>query len=246
MRRFLALLLPILAFTAQPVGAQVVIYEEIVEEDVVLLDTGTTRFVDVAPAPVPRSVAAYGPFRVIDAGRAALVDATDERSPGAFAAMLRDYPALAVLEMVDCPGTDDDQANLRLGRMIRERGLATHVPEGGSVRSGAVELFLAGVRRSAEPGAEFAVHAWLDQDGREPDDYAAEDEANREYIDYYRAMGMSAAEARAFYDMTNSVPHADARWLTAAEMGQWVRFDDPRANPHGETLASLDLSPALQ
>ena len=36
---------------------------------------------------------------------------------------------------------------------------------------------------------------------------------------------MSEAEARGFYAMTNSVPNADAKWLTARDMGQWVRLD---------------------
>lgn len=247
MSRSLAFLLPILAFIAPAAQAQAItIYEETVEEEVVVVDTGTARFVDVAPAPVPAGIAVYGPFRVIDAGRAALVDATDGRSPALFAAMLRDHPAIAVLEMIDCPGTDDDQANLRLGHMIRAHGLATHVPRGGSVRSGAVELFLAGARRSAAPGAEFAVHSWLDQDGREPGDYAPDDVANREYVDYYRAMGMSEAQARAFYDMTNSVHHADARWLTVAEMSQWVGLDSQGDDRGGEALASLDLNHRLR
>ena len=38
---------------------------------------------------------------------------------------------------------------------------------------------------------------------------------------------MSEAEARAFYAMTNSVPNADAKWLTVADMGQWVHLDGP-------------------
>jgi hypothetical protein len=236
MRRLLALIVPLLAFAAQPLAAQEIVYE-VVEEEVVLLETGSDRFVALEPAPVPQGIAAYGPFRVIDASRAALVDVTDERSPGAFSAMLRDHPGIAVLELVDCPGTDDDQANLRLGRMIRARGIATHVPDGGSVRSGAVELFLAGAQRSADPTAEFAVHAWMDEDGREPEDYAATAPENRDYLNYYQAMGMSAAEAAAFYAMTNSVPHADAKWLTAAEMGRWVRLDQP--------ARSLDLTPEL-
>lgn len=228
MRRLLVLILSALACLAHPAAAQRIVYEEIVEEEYVVLDTGTTRFVDVAPAPVPRGIAAFGPFRVVDADHAALVDATDERSPAMFAAMLRAFPGIAVIEMIDCPGTDDDGANLELGRMIRARGIATHVPDGGSVRSGAVELFVAGVRRSAAPTAEFAVHAWRDEDGLEPADYAADAPANRTYLDYYRAMGMSAAEAAAFYAMTNSVPNADARWLNAAEMGRWVRLDPAR------------------
>jgi hypothetical protein len=240
MRRFLALLFPILALAAQPARAQQVVYEEVIEE-VIVLEAGTERFVGAAPAPVPHGIAAYGPFRVLDAAHAALVDVTDEASPAAFAAMLRDYPGIAVLEMIECPGTDDDQANLRLGRTIRAKGIATHVPDGGSVRSGAVELFLAGVRREAEPKAEFAVHSWMDEDGREPADYAADAPENRAYLDYYRAMGMDAAQAAAFYAMTNSVHFADARWLSAAEMAHWVRLDDPR----GGRLASLDLNPRL-
>ena len=167
----------------------------------------------------------YGPFRVLDGARAALVGVTDAASPAAFADMLRDHPGIVLIEMLDCPGTEDDLANLDLGRMIRARGIATHVPSDGSVRSGAVELFLAGSRRYADAGAEFAVHAWLDVDGLEPADYAADDPQNTRYLDYYRQMGMSGREARAFYAMTNSVPFESARWFGAAEMARWVALD---------------------
>lgn len=179
----------------------------------------------VAPAVVPRGLAAYGPFRVLDSGRAALVGVTDETTIPAYLRMLRDHPGIMTLELVEAPGTENDRANLKLGRMIHARGMATHVPSGGSVRSGAVELFLAGVTRSADKGAEFAVHAWADEDGREANDYPADAPENRAYIDYYREMGMAPAEARAFYAMTNSVPNADAKWLSAADMGQWVRLN---------------------
>lgn len=221
MKRLFALLLPILACLATPVLADSVQYETVEY----VSDGGSERFVSAAPAAVPTGIASYGPFRVLDGTRAALVDVTDQRSPAEFGAMLRDYPGISLLEMVECPGTDDDRANLQLGRMIHARGIATHVPEGGSVRSGGVELFIAGARRIADPGAEFAVHAWADEDGREPADYAAGSPENRAYLDYYREMGMSGAEAAAFYAMTNSVPNADAKWLSAEDMGQWVRLD---------------------
>lgn len=216
MRAFLAALASAFALLAAPVAAQQVTYEDIAYE------TGSERFVETVAVETPRGIAAYGPFRVLDSGRAALVDVTDAASPAAFAAMVRDYPGIAVLELVECPGTDDDRANLRLGRMIRARGIATHVPAGGSVRSGAVELYLAGARRSADPAAEFAVHAWADDEGRGPEDYAPDSLANRSYIDYYREMGMDAGQALAFYAMTNSVPHDGARWLSAAEMAAWT------------------------
>lgn len=184
-------------------------------------------------------IAQFGPFRVLDERRAALVAGTDARSPAAFAAMLAAYPRLKVIEFHDAPGTSHDIANLRLGRMIRAAGLETYVPAGGSARSGAVELFLAGTRRRIDPGALFAVHAWRDQRGREPADFAANAPENRMYIDYYTEMGMSEAEARAFYALTNSVPHQSALWLTGSEMARWIAQDP---TPRHRAIPALPAS----
>ena len=229
MRCLAALALSLLALSAVPAAAQVVTVTETVEITEYISDdaqvSGSERFVMAAPVELPRGIASFGPFRVLDPGRAALVDATDEASPAQFQAMLRAYPGIALIEMIECPGTEDDRANLKLGRMIHARGISTHVPAGGSVRSGGVELFLAGVSHRADPGAEFAVHSWADEDGREAKDYADTAPENRAYIGYYEEMGMAAAQAKAFYAMTNSVPNAQAKWLTAADMGQWVRLD---------------------
>jgi hypothetical protein len=203
-------------------------------------DPGTARVVEVTaqPAPAKRSIAAYGPFRVLDGAHAALVGVTDAGSPDAFAAMVRDFPEIGTLEMIACPGTEDDHANLALGRMIRARGLDTHVPDGGFVGSGAVELFLAGLHRYAEPTADFAVHSWEDADGRQPGDLAPDAPQNRAYIDYYEAVGLTAPEAQAFYAMTNSVPFSGAKWLKRADLARWVRLDS--------ALPPLDLIGTLQ
>ena len=224
MRRLFALIALSASALATPAAAQmrtIMVVEE---------------WVDDAPSlTVPQGIAAYGPFRVLDERRAALVDATDRASPAEFTSMLRDHPGIATLELIECPGTDDDVANLKLGRMIRAQGIATHVPAGGSVRSGAVELFVAGARRSIDDGAEFAVHAWRDSDGREPGDFAADSSVNRTYLEYYREMGI--ARPQAFYDMTNAVANAGALWLTAQDMRSWLgeeRVGDV-------TVAYLDL-----
>lgn len=237
MRRAFALVLPILALATAPAAAGEVtvsttVYEteqgtvtETVETTTWLSEGGSERFVAAQPAAVPKGIARFGPFRVLDATRVALVDVTDADSPRQFAALLAAHPGIALIEMIECPGTEDDRANLRLGRMIRARGIATHVPAGGSVRSGGVELFLAGAQRIADPGAEFAVHSWEDDLGREASDYAANAPENRKYLDYYREMGMSETEAGAFYAMTNAVPFEQARWFGAEEMGHWVKLD---------------------
>ncbi|MEE4200856.1 alpha/beta hydrolase [Erythrobacter sp.] len=178
-----------------------------------------------------QAFAQYGPFRVAEPGRAVIVGSTDASSPRDFDAMLRDFPGIRVLEMVEAPGTSNDIANLAVGRRIRAAGIATHVPRGGSVRSGAVELFLAGATRTLEDGAQFAVHSWLDNHGREADDVGAGDAAHRMYVDYYVEMGMSAPAARAFYAMTNSVPHHSALWLGAQEIRGWLPPAGSRAGP---------------
>lgn len=175
--------------------------------------------------PEVKAIAAFGPFRVIDKGHAALVRETDGASPAAFKAMLKAFPGIGTIEFVECPGTLDDIANLQLGRMIRAAHLDTDVPDGGSVRSGAVELFLAGLHRHADPQAEFAVHSWRDDTGREPRDVPAADPVNRTYIAYYQQMGLTAEKAAAFYALTNSVPNDDALWLTKIDIAQYAAVD---------------------
>lgn len=234
MLRIARFLLPLVALLPHSLAAQEIAYDFDFGEPelaIPLAQDGGERMVEVAHAqPLPAG-GAYGPFRVVDDVHAALEGVTDETSDADFAAMMRDHPGIATIEMVDCPGTEDDRVNLRLGRMIRARGIATHVPADGFVASGAVELYLAGVRRSAEPGAEFAVHSWEDDTGREPADYAPDAPRNRAYLDYYRAMGMSEGQARSFYAMTNSVPFSGAKWMTAADMDHWARFDEPARVP---------------
>lgn len=196
------------------------------------------------------AIAAIGPFRVLDGARVALVDITDSRSPAQFAALLEAYPHIAVIEFVEAPGTHDDLANLQLGRMIRARGIATIAPEGGSIRSGAVELFIAGAARYIDEAAEFAVHGWTDDRGLGAEDYPAQAPEHRRYIDYYMEMDMNIQQAQAFYAMTNTVSFDQALWLTGSEMRGWL--DDATMlaeKAQGAPILSasrLDFHPVLQ
>jgi hypothetical protein len=171
------------------------------------------------------AIASFGPFNVVSATLAELNGATQSGTSAQFRAMLRAYPGIAQIDMIDCPGTDDDEANFAIAHMIRQNGIATNVPSGGSVRSGAVELFLAGVKRHAAPTAEFAVHSWRDEDGREADDYAANDPANQEYINFYREIGMDADKATAFYALTNSVANDEALYLKPRDIAAYIPID---------------------
>ncbi len=194
----------------------------------VSIETEVYEWVEEAQPATPataKSFARFGPFLVVASDRVELQGSIESDTPAQFKELLRAYPAIKQIDMVDCPGTGDDEANLALARMIRKAGIATYVPNGGSVRSGGVELFLAGVKRSAAPEAEFAVHSWLDEDGMEPDDFAENDPVNREYVDYYREMGMAPDQAKAFYALTNSVPHDDALYLKPRDIAAYIPLD---------------------
>jgi hypothetical protein len=214
------------SMTAPAQAATTIAVEEILydEEE----PAGANRYVadqfgTVAPSATP--LASFGPFHMVAADRAELIGSIESETPAQFRTLLRAFPGLRQIDMVECPGTGDDEANLVLARMIRRAGISTYVPDGGSVRSGGVELFLAGTQRRAAPTAEFAVHSWMDEDGLEADDYAADDPAHLEYLSFYREMGMSDANARAFYAMTNSAPHDDALYLNGRDIARYVALD---------------------
>lgn len=169
--------------------------------------------------------ARFGPFAVVDASTVRMAGDVTSATPRQFAAMLAAFPGLKRIEMVDCPGSLDEDANLTLARAIRRAGMETVVPSGGSIRSGAVELWLAGATRSAAPDAEFGVHSWADEYGREANDYPANDPVHAEYLGLYRELGMDAAKAREFYALTNATPFDEVRYLTRADMARFVTLN---------------------
>lgn len=171
------------------------------------------------------SLGNFGPFHVVAVDRAELNGSIESDTPAQFQAMVSAFPGIAIIDMIECPGTGDDEANFSIARLIHKLGIATRVPDGGSVRSGGVELFLAGAKRYAAPTAEFAVHSWRDEDGMEAGDYSADDPVNAEYIQYYREIGMDEGKARAFYALTNSVSNDDALYLNARDIASYIALN---------------------
>jgi hypothetical protein len=183
--------------------------------------TETIEYEESAALPSNPGIASFGPFTVVSANLVEMIGETDESTPGEFRKMIAAFPQIRQIRMIDCPGTENDEANFSLARMIRRAGISTYVPKGGSVRSGGVELFLAGVHRAAEPGAEFGVHSWLDADGREARDVPANDPAHREYVHYYEEVGFSPQVAREFYAFTNAVAFDQVHYLTGQEIAHF-------------------------
>ena len=62
--------------------------------------------------------------------------------------------------MQNVQGSVDDEANIAAARLVRERGLNTLIPGSGMIASGGTDFFLAGVKRTVQPGAKIGVHSW--------------------------------------------------------------------------------------
>ena len=109
----------------------------------------------------------------------------NSRTLDQFNAVYAAHPNVKTLVELDVPGSVDDDTMIALAYRVRSLGLNTHLTSKSEVHSGGVDLFLAGVHRTMEPGAKLGVHSW--SDGKhEAIDYprsAPEHELNRKYIE---------------------------------------------------------------
>ncbi|MEP6343624.1 MAG: hypothetical protein ABJ275_09935 [Maricaulaceae bacterium] len=96
----------------------------------------------------------------IDGQTASVYGGTDSSSYGVTKRFLDDNPQVRHLILKRMPGTVDADTNLRIARMIRKRGLTTHVQRRSYIASGAVDLFLSGAERTMDCGAKIGVHSW--------------------------------------------------------------------------------------
>ncbi len=102
-----------------------------------------------------------------------------------FEQLFAENPGLTTLVELDVPGSVDDDTMIGLAYRVRELGLNTHLTAQSEIRSGGVDLFLAGARRTMQKGAKIGVHSWSDGQ-REAWEYprdAPEHEMNRRYVE---------------------------------------------------------------
>lgn len=136
----------------------------------------------------------------------------------AFNEAMTQNPNTSLLIFIEAPGSEDDETNVQVGRKLYEVGLNTEVRNGGYIASGAVDLFLAGRRRSLGAGSQVGVHSWSDGKN-EASDFPNDSEEHQLFIRYYTAIGMTQQLAEDFYFFTiNAAPAADIHWMTEAEV----------------------------
>lgn len=146
----------------------------------------------------------------------------DTYTPKRLAEVLERNPQITTIVLLDVEGSVDDEANFVAGRLVREKGLATHVPANGVIASGGTDFFLAGAKRSIEAGAQIGVHSWAEGFGKnelQGGDLGKDHADHKMYLDYYRDMGIPED----FYWFTLEAAPADGmHWMTAAE---WQKFN---------------------
>lgn len=140
-------------------------------------------------------------------------------TPDLVSELLEQHPDVDTIVLVDVPGSENDEANIRAAELIHQAGIATHVPGDGQIASGGVDFFLAGTTRTYEFGAEFGVHSWADSEGRTGDEIPRDDPEHDLFLDFYSEIGVDEA----FYWFTlGAAPAEEIHVMTSDELD---RFD---------------------
>jgi len=135
-------------------------------------------------------------------------------APARFERLFEVHPDLQWLELLDCPGSLDDDAVAEVGRLVRGEDINTRVPSDGEIYSGAVDLFIAGVEREYFDGGVVGVHSWSDGTV-EGVDLERDAPVHNLYLEYYKDMGIPED----FYWFTlEAAPYDGIHEMTREEM----------------------------
>lgn len=160
----------------------------------------------------------YGIFQLNNDTTVIMNGTIGGRTENQFDKLIKDHPNVNTLILENCPGSKNDDENLRVSKKIYDYKINTMLRSDSEIASGAVDLFLAGNKRSYEPGAKVGVHSWSGQ-GKEATDFPEDHEEHKKYINYYKSVGMTDQEAKDFYFFTiNSASAKDIHWMTPEEL----------------------------
>lgn len=121
-------------------------------------------------------------------------------------------------------GSDADDINIKIAKFIRKKKLATHLTSTSVIESGGIELFLGGVDRTMERGAQIGVHSWSDRDGYEGRDLPENHPDHKLYIKAYTKLGIP----KSFYWFTlNAAAANDMYYLSEDEIERFNLLTAP-------------------
>ncbi|MCT4581170.1 MAG: hypothetical protein N4A35_07105 [Flavobacteriales bacterium] len=161
----------------------------------------------------------FGVFKVTNDTTATMNGVIGGRIESHFDKMIKYNPNIRTIILEDCPGSKNDNKNLRLSKKIYDEGINTMLRSSSVIASGAVDLFLAGKKRTFDNGAQLGVHSWGGRTGKTAQDFPRDHEEHKKYIDYYKYIGMTDQEAKDFYFFTiDSAPAESVHWMTQEEL----------------------------
>lgn len=163
-------------------------------------NTTQTGGCDGTPNPNPGVVDPMSLSFMVMGNQAIMTGVIDGTAPAKVQALIANNPAVTEIVLRDCPGSADDDSNIVAAKMVRAAGLNTRVEAGRFIASGAVDFFLAGVQRVADPASQVLVHTWVDGNGTLGRDLPMSDCAHALFIQYYTDIGL--ADPSGFYFFT--------------------------------------------
>jgi len=158
---------------------------------------------------------------IVDQDRAEMYGVIGEQITKKVSTLLTDFPSVRTIVMMDVPGSEDDESNLRAAKMIYDNGLNTHVLSNSVIASGGVDFFLAGNRRTIEAGAQLGVHSWGTDDGVIATELPRDHPEHQMYIEFYQHIMLQEPEE--FYFFTLQAASAESmHFMTGEELVRWM------------------------
>lgn len=163
----------------------------------------------------------FGIFKVINDTTIEMDGEITSATLDDFNELIESYPNVNKINMIEVPGSSDDEVNLEVSRKVHEKNIAIHLVDDGLIASGGVDFFLAGTTRTKGTNTQIGVHSW--SDGEQDATDFAEGHANHlPYINYYVSIGFSQTDAESFYYFTINAASADSiHWMTESEIAQY-------------------------
>lgn len=135
-----------------------------------------------------------------------------------FTNLVNSFPGITKINIKNCMGSSDDETNLKVSLMIHQKGINIHLMDNGTIASGGVDLFLAGIKRTKGVNTKIGVHSWAG-DNATATDFPVGHANHLPYINYYVSIGFTQQQAENFYYFTiNSAPASSVHWMTETEI----------------------------
>jgi len=163
----------------------------------------------------------FGIFKVLDSKTVEMDGEINRSTLNNFNRLIERYPNVDKINMMEVPGSSDDEINLLVSKKVHQNNINTHLMEDGLIASGGVDFYLAGITRTKGNNSQIGVHSWSDGTN-EATDFPRGHSNHQPYIDYYISVGFSLADAEDFYYFTiDAAPAASIHWMTESEIAQY-------------------------